>query len=287
MLVLDNLASKIIVYVIVALPFAAFALYVLAIILLVAYLKKLDKFERSLKLKSVGIVFVSLLVLAKLSDILIIGLVVFYAIMFLFLLGIDIGLIVAIAATPKVKKQKEEVKAVAAQPQAVAPINVVINQAPAVAPTPIVVEKEFTSLAQIQAFAKTLSSFIISKRELGQAFKNAEPNSIVKLRAKYTKPANGKGKGLLLADTYSKKVKGKEVCFAYVYELDTKQVFLLLKIDNDCISEIAKTYPSLRPTKFPKPGTSYSWYRFMLDTNIVSDKQQVLNLLKVVYQSTK
>ena len=275
------------VYIMLILQLVAIVLFILAVILLSVYLKKLDKYEKSIKTNLVGIFLPFLLVLALRSSktVAFLCLIVFAIVDFILLLT-NLGLIIAIAATPKpAKKQAALETATPPAPTTAPAVSVVVNldnNTPKVE-----ADDECASLAAISALALKTKSLEVTKKEIGQMFKKAQPKSVVKLRANYSKPAKGNSKGLLLPDTYSKKIKDKDVCFAYVYELDTKQVFLLLKIKNNDINELSKTYPTLKATNFPKPSKTTKWYRFFLDLEFVKNKQQIIDLLEAVYKLTK
>lgn len=65
--------------------------------------------------------------------------------------------------------------------------------------------------------------------------------------------------GLPLADTHYLIQKGRQNCFIYVYELDDGKSMLLFKTDRKTAEEIIGKHPSIKKSRFPKPGGKSQW----------------------------
>lgn len=144
-----------------------------------------------------------------------------------------------------------------------------------------VFEDDGLSLKASMALAYESAGFAITKKEVADWLKETYSDIEINCRSCYTTP-RGHAMKLPLPDTHYRVDGKKRGCFAYVYQLDNGNVFMLLKLNPKAFVEIKKYCKDICLSAFPKSSTKDKWYTAIIDTTFI-DKKQVFHLAEYAY----
>jgi len=143
-------------------------------------------------------------------------------------------------------------------------------------------EEQAISLKDSIALAYESAGFAITKREIADWLKKEYPEVEVNCRDLYAQASSRNKVALPLPDTHYRIKNKKRVCFAYVYQLENGNVFMLLRLNPKAYEEINKYCKEIILSAFPKTNDDAKWYTAIIDTSFI-DKKQVYHLIEYAY----